>query len=975
MSDYKKPYILWDEFLSVWPISRLATISLDEYTQAGSKDTFTYWIESRLDELGSIWGGSAFKFGVFSRKDIDNKTSDAKLSYSETYAWYSSLGATAEEAFDKVRGYVLEVATFAARGDLDSIEKFEHLGEAYKWKIAFHYQSREIPVIVDIFKKAPLNAFAGAEAAGRSMAALQRSALAKLPPEMGILEFGKQIWAEWSEKNLVVWKLSHGGKDFSDAERQRYLQESLAVMHSETGLDQGKRFAEAPIGTLFHLCHGNSPQLVGQFTSPAVACEKGDGWLQRHYRVLKTAVRSESYQENAKKWSPRGNSTFWQVGSHDLPEFDRTLLAPYFSTNLAELAGMIGDPIDAATVQVVDTSHFTDEGLLRHFDGKPVFKTFRASWSAEDKVLFCRVARAAHTAGLDWWHGKGIQVRFGRKNVGSERAVALLGVIRGTRTRNISWTREVGPVPKLIREPITEALASQIESALTSEREAMGEWLVLDTQRPGLWPDQLRDDPAQPGEETEEETDEEVPQAFDVIRQPFNRIYYGPPGTGKTFELGKLMKTDYMQAMSSVTNEEWRNQVIAERIAPLKWWEGAAAALYDLGGVAKVSDLADHAFIKAIALAKGRTEGVKQTLWGTLQHHTIDDSKTVNTTLRMAPAIFDKSTDSVWQFSGDWQEECVDLIELVKSLKTGPKNDGTVQRYSFVTFHQSYGYEEFVEGLRPILNSEIESGEIQYEIRPGIFKELCRKARLAPEQRFAMVIDEINRGNISKIFGELITLIEPDKREKAENAVSVMLPYSGEIFSVPANVDIIGTMNTADRSLALLDTALRRRFDFVPLMPDTRDEAGAPLYDLRVKSGDMAIDIPRMLAAINQRIEALYDRDHCIGHAYFTTLTKVSDEDEQLVALSQIFRNRILPLLEEYFFEDWHKIRLVLADNQKGNSACFIVEEQDQEVDLARLFGNDHGIDMYASKRRYSVQESAFSNPDAYIGIYETLAL
>jgi 5-methylcytosine-specific restriction protein B len=297
----------------------------------------------------------------------------------------------------------------------------------------------------------------------------------------------------------------------------------------------------------------------------------------------------------------------------------------------------------------------------------------------------------------------------------------------------------------------------------------------------------------------------------------------------------------------------------------------------------------------------------------------------------------------------------------------------SIKRFSFVTFHQSYGYEEFVEGLRPVLDGDAEVGEIQYEIRSGVFKDLCRRARSAPDQRFAMVIDEINRGNISKIFGELITLIEPDKREGAENAVSVTLPYSGESFSVPANVDILGTMNTADRSLALLDTALRRRFEFVPVMPDARDDPGAPLAGLRVSSGEQVIDVPRILDAINQRVEALYDRDHCIGHAYFTPLAKVPDGDERLVALQQVFSTRILPLLEEYFFEDWQKIRLVLADNQKPSAAQFLRESADHEDDLARLFGGDHGLDSYATKRSYAVQDAAFSNPDAYIGIYQTL--
>ncbi|KVR14075.1 restriction endonuclease [Burkholderia ubonensis] len=615
----------------------------------------------------------------------------------------------------------------------------------------------------------------------------------------------------------------------------------------------------------------------------------------------------------------------------------------------------------------------SDEDLLKHFDAKPAFKTFRASWSPQDKALFCRLARAVHAAGLDWWHmSKSIQVRFGRKNPGSERATGVLGVIRGTRTRKISWTRDVGTLQKLNREKLTEELVSVIEAALSAEHDSLDDWLV---QRPGLWPDELRDDPVELGEEVsdEEADDEDEVSDTETVRQPINRIYYGPPGTGKTYELSRLLKREYEQAMTAVSDKEWREQLIATRIAGLTWWEGAAAALFDLGGKARVGQLYEHPFIQAIATAKGRVQNVRQTLWNTLQNHTVEESQTVNSKQRLSPAVFDKASDSVWQFAGEWADSCADLVETVKAYRAGSPTSGAVRRYSFVTFHQSYGYEEFVEGLRPVLNSDAETGEIEYEIRAGVFKDLCRRARSAPEQRFAMVIDEINRGNISKIFGELITLIEPDKREGAHSVVSVTLPYSGESFSVPANLDIIGTMNTADRSLALLDTALRRRFEFVPVMPDARDEPGAPLHGLRVTTGEQVIDIPRMLAAINQRVEALYDRDHCIGHAYFTPLAQVPDGDERLVALQQVFSNRILPLLEEYFFEDWRKIQLVLADNQKPEPERFVIESQNHEDDLAQLFGNDHGLDVYSAKRRYSVQEAAFSNPDAYIGIYQTL--
>lgn len=292
----------------------------------------------------------------------------------------------------------------------------------------------------------------------------------------------------------------------------------------------------------------------------------------------------------------------------------------------------------------------------------------------------------------------------------------------------------------------------------------------------------------------------------------------------------------------------------------------------------------------------------------------------------------------------------------------------------FTTFHQSFGYEDFVEGLRA-KNDDTKPSGVHYFIEQGIFRSICEAAS-KEKSPYVLIIDEINRGNISKIFGELITLIEPSKRSGAKEAIEVILPYSKEKFSIPSNVHIIGTMNTADRSLALLDTALRRRFDFIPLYPDTRDETDAPLAGLTVsKAGEQVqIDVRLMLETINKRIEVLYDKDHCIGHAYFTSLKEIQNEHERFVAFVSIFKNKIIPLLEEYFFEDWNKIRLVLGDNQKaGNVPKFIIENKEIPNDLAKLFGSGHGLDELSDKTFYKVNDEAFNNIEAYTGIYSSV--
>lgn len=220
----------------------------------------------------------------------------------------------------------------------------------------------------------------------------------------------------------------------------------------------------------------------------------------------------------------------------------------------------------------------------------------------------------------------------------------------------------------------------------------------------------------------------------------------------------------------------------------------------------------------------------------------------------------------------------------------------------FVTFHQSFGYEDFIEGLRPLPPDDDTTG-VQYDVVPGVFRRIADRAERAwraqgdNAPRYLLIIDEINRANIAKVFGELITLIEDDKRLGEDNQLTVTLPASGQPFGVPPNLTILGTMNTADRSIALLDLALRRRFTFVELMPNI-----TPLADKVID--DVPLDA--LLTRLNQRVAALLDRDHQIGHSYLLDL-------KDLDGLRFAWYHRIVPLLQEYFYNDGERLKAVLG--------------------------------------------------------------
>jgi|GEM_PF-1177514 len=281
-----------------------------------------------------------------------------------------------------------------------------------------------------------------------------------------------------------------------------------------------------------------------------------------------------------------------------------------------------------------------------------------------------------------------------------------------------------------------------------------------------------------------------------------------------------------------------------------------------------------------------------------------------------------------------WQSEYSSLFGKYINYETGVG----LGQIEFITFHQSYSYEEFIEGIRPNLDGE---NELTYSLEKGIFKRVSDRAKLDQDNNYVIIIDEINRGNISKIFGELITLIEPSKRlftENDEHPKKVTLPYSKKRFGVPKNLYILGTMNTADKSIALLDSALRRRFSFTEMLPNSEVVGQMITID--------EIDIKLLFDTINSRIEFLIDKDHTIGHSYFL---KIKD-NQTIEALALIFKNEIIPLLTEYFYGDFEKIQLVLGENKDWKSKSANNFFNKKPFQQKSLFGKDEAVEGYDEK-------------------------
>ena len=463
---------------------------------------------------------------------------------------------------------------------------------------------------------------------------------------------------------------------------------------------------------------------------------------------------------------------------------------------------------------------------------------------------------------------------------------------------------------------------------------------------------------------------------------PLNQILYGPPGTGKTYHCieAAVKAADPLLHKSIVDNTvESDDLTVREKL------ENAYKLLVAKGQIRFVTFHQSYGYEEFVIGLTARTKDKQLTYFekdGVFKE-ICDEAKTYRETINV------KSSES---FITCWQA----FVEKFSEVETGIEiqtvsGKSSINVYDIdndvIRFDKKIGtsvHSLNVKTLKAIFDKKrvIKGGlEPYYAAMIKYIKSLADDNSNTHIERknYVLIIDEINRGNISKIFGELITLIEPPKRLGAKDELEVILPNSEEPFSVPDNLYLIGTMNTADRSLAMMDTALRRRFDFIEMMPQPE------LFKGKEVKG---IDLELLLKTMNKRIEVLYDREHTLGHAFLIPVLDALNvggdnvHNNAFIELKNTFKNKIIPLLEEYFFEDWNKIRLVLGDNRKEKSELeqyiFVKSKSEKYNDI---FGENHGLETYEDTKTtytladFNAQYSVWNSPIAYQAIYDDTLL
>lgn len=804
------------EFLDCWPLDRIKNMTLSEYSQAGSKDAFTFWLESRTENLGSIWGGSAFKFGIYHRKNQVEKETREGYRYEGEYAWADRFGSTAEEAFLKVKSEIIRIIEGIQAGHADEVDDVD-LGPAYKWKIAFLYQDRESPRVAMLYKKEAVLFLAfGNQRDKRPLSQAHAELVSKWDPNKSI-----------EENSIVQWK-------------------AWAVAVAETPIDD-EEVIPSESGAYWLL-----GAMWGEEDMHDIFVKEGR-WENGY---------EEAYLEKVRAVRPGDivaiKSSFVKRNRDSLPFDNHGVRTGCMKIKARGV--VLENPGDGRNLRV------------RWHRGLKPFEIYSWVWQPTINLI----DQVKYKNAIEWiW-----------KDVPQD-----LSMLEGIARRKAGIPADEGIVEETFVPPVDEP---------------------VDRSR--------------------------------LIHSAVNLVLYGPPGTGKTY----ATRAKALELLGEVIDDD--RQILVDQYEVLSKEGRILFTTFH-------PSLAYEEFVEGLRPVVDSESGQIR--------YEVKDGIFVEfcNKAKSAWAAWCDGTEAV-SFDDCWKR-------FVKDVESGDGVSVSTTRGEFkvyevdegtIRFHKQNGASQhtlsastlrgvfektrtIAGGLSTYYNALAEHLHGPIPTEPSVIRE-------RPEE-FVLVIDEINRANLSKVFGELITLLEPSKRLNQSEALTVVLPYSRDPFGIPPNLHILATMNTADRSIAAMDLALRRRFTFEECLPLPRVIA-PPEVD--------GVNLPQLLSRINERIEFLLDAEHCIGHSM---LIGIGDLD----GLRSVFQRSIIPLLKEYFFEDWGRVAAVLS-GPDGKSAFFT----SRKVEASTLFGVAIRSEGWEARAKFELTDPALWTSEAFSRIYSEMS-
>ena len=774
-------YKLYQDFQDAFPLDQLDQMPLEKYTNLNRKDSFCYWVESRTVSLGSIWGGTSYKFGIYKyEKKPDNPriiTSDDEYAW---YAWYKV--DNRYDAYKKTLSSVIAIAKAAADSDFEAVEKNRELGDAYKWKIAFLYSQMSI---VPIYK---------------------REMLEKIAVSLG-LENVKKVTTPKIQEFLMS---KQGDRDFYS-----YYDYLLSLLPKG-----GETMTKKDAVTYWIYAPGENAKMWDEFYQDGVM---GIGWDK--------LGDLSKYKDDNEVVSALAEN-YGGGGSH---KNDKCAISD-FVTKMK-----VGDIIIVKQGRrkllgegVVKSDYYYDESAAKYRNRRKVDWNHRGEWTVDHDLVMKTLTDITQYKGYP------------------QKLEKFMG--------------------------------------LESKTEVAYYWL---NASPSMW----SVDDQEPGEEqtytayNEQGNKRRVFSCFESVKAGDLAICYEATPIAKTKAI-----IEFTQGLHK--DEEDRlviSFVIKERLPiglsmkDLQQFEELSEMSVMKNNQGSLFSITEKEFNSVVTLARGAEIPASEE--SEVEKYTDEDFLSEvfipQSSLSSMKHLLRRKKNIILQGAPG-----VGKTFCAKRLCYAMMEEKDKNRIAFVQFHQNYSYEDFIMGYKPTEGS--------FKLRPGIFYNFCKNAQKDPDRDYFFIIDEINRGNLSKVFGELLMLIERDYREETASLV-----YTGEEFCVPTNLYLIGLMNTADRSLAMIDYALRRRFSFVEMSPCFESKSFKEYQEsLASEKFNAIIDVIKNLNKAICKDDSL-GKGFEIGHSYFCNLTKETCTD---VLLKEIVNYDIIPTLQEYWFDDDQKV-------------------------------------------------------------------